>query len=75
MTKLITESIYHRTLNGTELVKQRESVGLSQREFAEKCGWSSSFQCQLESPDLHEITTESAQKIIAIFAEYKQSLN
>lgn len=74
MTKLITESIYHRTLNGTELVKQREAIGLNQDEFAKKCGWSQPFQCQLESSESHEIPTLVAKKIIAIFAEYKQSL-
>ena len=69
MAKLITESRYHKTLNSTELIKRRESLGVSQAEFAEQCGWSPAYQCKLESPNLHEIGIKVADKIIAAFSE------
>lgn len=64
MPKLIDDSLFHKTLNGFELLRRREKAGLSQEEFAEKCDWSQQYQNQLEAPGLHEINIETAQKIV-----------
>ena len=66
MAKLIGESKFHRTLNGIELCKLRERLKLSQSSFADLCGWSRQYQSQLESPGTHEITVETANKILAV---------
>ena len=41
----------HYTYDSAELVIARETMGLSQREFAELCGWSQSYQSNLECPE------------------------
>lgn len=66
MAKLIKPSIYHRTLNGIELVKRREAAGLTQAEFAGRCGWSQQFQSQIEAPKEHEVCVDVANKIIQV---------
>lgn len=66
MAKLFTESTEHKMLNGDELVKRREALGLTHAEFAGKCGWSAMHQCRLEMPGIHEVPIETAEKIMKI---------
>ena len=63
MPELITNSIYHRSINGVELVTRREALGLNQAELAAKLGVSQGYVCQLERPGLWEITVDMADKI------------
>ena len=63
---VIYPSKYHRAVKGTELVKCREDMGLTQTEFAEKCGWSQQFQSRIERPGEHEITIDMAEKILLL---------
>lgn len=37
---------------GTDLTKAREELGLTEEEFANKCGWSQQYQSQLEIPGI-----------------------
>lgn len=66
MAELITDSKLHKMLNGIELIKRREELGLTQADFAELCGWSRTYQYKLELPDIHEIPTDIAEKIMKI---------
>lgn len=66
MAELVRPSESHFVLDGTELVKARERLGLSQGDFADGCGWTQQYQSQLESPEEHEISLETAKKIKAI---------
>ena len=68
MTDLITNSIYHRSIDGTELVRLREVKGLSQAELSRRCGCSQTYICQLERPGLWEIRVGFADKIQEILA-------
>jgi len=63
MPELIGPSKYHRTLNGVELLKAREDMGLSQAQFADMCGWSHQYQSRLEVPEEHEISKDNAERI------------
>ncbi len=54
-----TRGIYH----GTQLVKLREKTGLTQEEFASKCGWTRQYQSRLELPFEHEITASKRETI------------
>ena len=63
---LIGRSKYHRTVDGTELVKAREGLFLSQAAFAALCGWSRTYQGMLEKPGEHEIPTNTACKIMEV---------
>ena len=66
MAELITKSRFHRTLDGIELVKNRQKAGLTQAEFAQKAGWSQQYQCQLEAPGEHEVPITVADKILEV---------
>ena len=68
MFKVITESLYHKTVNGTPLAAKRDEMGLTQTEFAEKAGWSQPFQSQIEAPGPHEVPISIADKIEEIIA-------
>lgn len=63
MAKLFTESTDHKMLNGTELIKRREALGLTQAEFAGKCGWSRTTQWKLEKIGIHEVPSQTAERI------------
>jgi len=69
MAELITKSRFHRTLDGIELVKNRQKAGLTQAEFAQKAGWSQQYQCQLEAPGEHEVPISVANKILEVLNE------
>lgn len=71
--KLITPSRYHRTLDGTVLAAMREEAGLTQAEFAKKCGWSQQFQSQIEAPKVHEISTLKAETVQNILVALSQN--
>ena len=70
-SKLITPSTSHRSINGAELCKAREEIGLSQAAFASECGYSQQYQQQIEAPGLHEIKTAKAEQILAVLEKYK----
>ena len=63
MAKLIRPSRFHFVIDGTALVKAREKRGMTQAEFAEKCGWTQQFQSKLEQPTEHEISREAGQSL------------
>ena len=69
MAELISESLFHKTLNGMEMIRRREATGLTQAQFADKCGWSASYQCQLERIGGHEISVETAHTILRVLGE------
>lgn len=63
---------------GFELAEARESLGLSQAEFAEKCGWTQQYQSQLELPGIkHRLSLEKREVLmnvgISIFPAPKKS--
>ena len=70
MAKLIDDSLWHRSVNGLELLRQRERIGLSQEHFAEACGWSQQRQADLEQIGWHEITQEAAETIREVLQFY-----
>jgi transcriptional regulator with XRE-family HTH domain len=70
MAKLIDDSLYHKMLNGMELLRQREKTGLSQEHFAEECGWTQPRQAELEQIGQHEISVEAAEKIVRVLQFY-----
>lgn len=56
-------------LDGSVLLKLREGIGLTQREFARRAGWSAPFQCQLEIGEYHTVTEECATAIYQVLSE------
>lgn len=57
---------------GADLAKCREELGLSEREFAEKCGWSQSNQAQLELPGIkHTLDFKKRQKFYKLGIKFK----
>ena len=60
---IISQSQYHRSINGIQLAMAREKVGLSQAAFAQKCGWSQQFQSRIEAPGMHEVSISIAETI------------
>lgn len=47
---------------GSDLVRARERLGLSQEEFAKKCGWTQQYQSKLELPDIRHYLTSYKQQ-------------
>ena len=72
MPKLIGPSKYHRTLNGVELVKARESLDMNQTEFAALCGWSQPYQSQIEAPEEHEVHKDITDRIAEVIERTKE---
>ena len=68
-SQLIQPSKFHRTIDGVELAKAREEKGLTQQRFADLCGWSRTYQVQLEHPGEHEVSLDTAEKIYRVFSE------
>ncbi len=77
MTELITDSTFHRTVNGVELTMLRNMRGLTQSQLAAMvaqemgiASLSKQFICQLESPGEynfeHEIRIEIAGALLKI---------
>ena len=73
-SKLIIPSTEHKTIDGFALSIERAKIGLSQAAFADECGYSQQYQQRLESSGLHEITLDTAEKILAVLKEYNQSV-
>ena len=67
---LIKPSKKHFTVDGTELVAARERMGLNQTQFGKLCNWTPQHQCKLEKPGDHDITSETANKIIKATSEF-----
>lgn len=63
-SSIVKPSIWHRTIDGSQLMLAREMAGLTQQEFAELCGWSQEHQSQLERPQEYEIHIHKAEKIL-----------
>ena len=68
---LVGPSVWHRSLDGTELAAIREGFGVTQALFAAQCGHSQQFQMQIERPGIHEISTSKAKDIINAISFYK----
>ena len=64
MAKLIRQSRGYKILNGIELIKRREALGITQAEFADYCGWSAPYQSRIESSGRHEVHKHIADTII-----------
>lgn len=60
---VISESQWHKSVDGNLLVKARTELGLTQEEFALLCNHTRPFQTQIERPGLHEITVYKATEI------------
>ncbi len=72
MAKLIKPSKYHRTIDGGELLRQREHRGWSQGGLARRAGISRQFLSRLECPGSdgdweHEVTIALANQIEQAF--------
>ncbi len=63
MSDLITPSIYHRSIDGIELVKRREGKRMTQGQLAKRCGVSQGFISQLERPGVWEVTLKRAESL------------
>ena len=63
MPKLITNSIYHRTVNGDVLIKRMDRLDLTQRELADMAGCSQGYICQLARPGKWEVKAAFADKL------------
>jgi transcriptional regulator with XRE-family HTH domain len=66
---LVGPSKYHRTLDGKILTRERERIGLSQKEFAAKCKWSQQYQSQIEEFVEHEVHVSITNKILLVINE------
>jgi transcriptional regulator with XRE-family HTH domain len=59
--------VYHRSIKFDALAAAREESGLTQQEFADKCGHSQPYQNQLEHKpkdgSLHEVSKATADAI------------
>jgi transcriptional regulator with XRE-family HTH domain len=62
MAKVTTKSKNYKRLDGFALGREREELGLTQREFAEKAGWTRQYQSKLEN-GRRDIWTETANTI------------
>lgn len=60
---VISESVWHRSINGVQLGIARENKGLTQAKFAELCQWSQQYQSQIEAPGVHEVGVSIAERI------------
>lgn len=63
MPKLKTKHKKFVCFEGFELVKLRESLGLTQHEMAERCYWSHTFQAKQEQPVEHIVIPDNAHII------------
>lgn len=69
---VVGPSVWHRTIDGDKLVAARNRLGMSQKAFAEACGYSQQFQQQIERPGSWEVTTQMAQKIEDVLRRKKE---
>ncbi|KKK77000.1 hypothetical protein LCGC14_2857990 [marine sediment metagenome] len=60
---VISESQWHKSVDGDLLVKGRAALGLTQEEFALLCDHSRQFQSRIEAPGLHEVSVSKATEI------------
>lgn len=52
---------------GIELTRARESLGLSQAEFAERCGWTQQQQSKLEQPGIeHKLDFDKREALAKV---------
>ena len=61
--EIIGPAKYHRSLDGFKLASARQEAGLTQEEFATKCGWSQTYQVQLEHCEAGEVRLKVAETI------------
>ncbi len=70
MAELITSAVYHRQLDRIELTRRREAQGLTQLQFADRCGWAQQYQSKLEDPaivkDVHIDVLDRIKKVLKI---------
>ena len=64
------EKVVRVVINGEVLEDVRREAGITRAEFARKGGWSKSYQSKLEQGDVRTITSEMAEIIEEVFAEY-----
>lgn len=68
---LIGASVWHRSIDGTEMATIRQGLGVTQAVFAAQAGHSQQFQVQIEQPGRHEISTDKARDIVTAISFYK----
>lgn len=71
MGGLIGPSVWHRSIDGTEMATIRQGLGVTQAVFAAQCGHSQQFQVQIEQPGPHEISIDKARDIVTAISFYK----
>lgn len=60
---VISESQWHKSVDGNLLVEGRTALGLTQEEFALLCNHTRQFQSRIEAPGLHEVSAFKATEI------------
>lgn len=63
-------AIHHRSIDGDDLLKCRESAGMTQTELAKKCGLSQGYISELETPGIRDIRKMVADKIEQVFSSF-----
>ena len=63
--KLKTHTKPQHYYRGIDLVSARDALGLSQEQFAAKCGWSQQNQSKLELPGIEHTLTFDMQEAFA----------
>lgn len=59
-------------IDGAALRAARQSIGIAMRGMADKCGWGSTYQFELECGDNLSISEKAYLKLIAAFEELKE---
>lgn len=59
------------TVDGKKLVESRQALGVSQRKFAEKAGWSHGYQHKLESGPIRTVSAAAADTVIEVLQYFK----
>ena len=61
---------------GLDLVLEREKLGLTQAEFADRAGWTQQQQSKIECMCNHALTSELEQafKKIGVYLEYNEAV-
>jgi transcriptional regulator with XRE-family HTH domain len=60
-----------RVISGLDIVRAREYLGLTQAEFAAKCGWTQQEQSHLEAADGHQVMPDHVKTILSVIHALK----
>lgn len=56
-------------VDGLTVKKLREAIGVSNREFARRAGWSRTYQGRLEKGEFRTVSNDTASTILKVFEE------